>query len=247
MFENKKFTGISIIIPAFNEGENIAHSVEEVLAYSKKLHKMNMSFEVLVVNDGSYDDTPNIINGLALKYPQEVVALNNSRNSGYGYSIAKGIEKSRYDLVFFTDADRQFKIENLDLLLPLMFTGVPDIVVGYRLGRKDPALRKFLSWGFNSLVRFIFDINVKDIDCAFKLFKKEIFKKVKIESKNFFINTEILAKAVFFNFRILEVGVEHFSRETGKSTVSLKYIPLTLVELVKIWKTMRKLKQRTIK
>lgn len=246
MFEHKKFTGLSIILPAFNEEENITHSVEEVLAYSKKLHRMNMPFEILVINDGSYDNTLDIINGLALKYPKEVIALTNSKNSGYGYSIAKGIEKSSYDLVFFTDADRQFNIENLDLLLPLMFTGVPDIVVGYRMGRKDPALRKFLSWGFNSLVRFIFDINVKDIDCAFKIFKKEIFKDVKIESKNFFINTEILAKAVFFNFRILEVGVEHFSREMGKSTVSLKYIPLTLVELVKIWKTMRKLKQRTI-
>ncbi|MBU1061154.1 MAG: glycosyltransferase family 2 protein [Candidatus Omnitrophica bacterium] len=244
MFENKKFTGLSIIMPAFNEGENIAHSVEEVLAYSKKLHDMNMSFEVLVVNDGSDDNTPDIINRLALEYPQEVVAINNSRNSGYGYSIAKAIEKSRYDLVFFTDADRQFKIGSLDLLLPLMFTGIPDIVIGYRLDRKDPALRKFLSWGFNSLVRFIFDINVKDIDCAFKLFRKEIFKKIEIGSNNFFINTEILTKAGFFNFRILEVGVEHFPRGTGKSTVSLKYIPLTLMELVKIWKIMQGLKRK---
>lgn len=240
---NLECNGLSIIIPAFNEEKNIAHAVLEAYNYCcRELKTVDLDFEILVINDGSRDNTPVIIDNLAKQYPLEIIAINNPINSGYGYSISKGIAKSKYNLIFFTDADRQFNIEDINLLLPLMLTGVPDIVIGYRLDRKDPPIRIFLSWGFNSLIKFIFDLNVKDIDCAFKLFKKEIFKKIDIESRNFFINTEILVKAIFFGFRILEIGIEHFPRQAGQSTVSLKYIPLTLIELFKIWRSVQRLK-----
>ena len=134
-------------------------------------------------------------------------------------------------------------MDALDVMFPIAKTQVVDLVIGYRLKRKDPFLRKFLSWGYNTLASFLFDLNVKDIDCAFKLFRKDIFKKIKIESKSFFFNTEILAKARFLDFNIIEVGVPHFPRTAGKSTVSFKYIPLTIKELVRIWLSLQKLKR----
>ncbi|MEE9193578.1 MAG: hypothetical protein V3U21_03490, partial [Thermodesulfobacteriota bacterium] len=117
-----------------------------------------------------------------------------------------------------------------------------EIIIGYRLKRKDPFIRRFLSWGYNSLVGYLFDLNVKDIDCAFKIFRKDIFSKIDIESSNFFINTEILSKARHFGFNVLEVGVPHFPRTAGKTTVTLRHIPLTLIELYRIYKRIKKLK-----
>ena len=131
----------------------------------------------------------------------------------------------------------------MDILLPLIKTDAVEIIIGYRIKRKDPFLRRFLSWGYNSLVGYLFDLNVKDIDCAFKIFRKDIFSKIEIESKNFFVNTEVLAKAMYFGFNVLEVGVPHFPRTAGKTTVTLKHIPLTLIELYRIFKSIKRLKK----
>ena len=122
-------------------------------------------------------------------------------------------------------------------------TGVVDLVIGYRVRRKDNFLRKVFSWGYNTLANFLFDLNVKDIDCAFKLFRRDIFKKIEIESKSFFFNTEILAKARFFNYNIIEVGVPHFPRTAGKSTVRFIHIPLTIKELIRIRGSLQRLKK----
>lgn len=231
------YSGISIVLPAFNEGANIKHAVLEVADYLKNV---TMASEIIVVDDGSADKTADIVAALAAA-DNKVRLVQHLPNKGYGASIAAGIKAASYDLVFFTDSDRQFDIKGLDIMLPLMNTGVVDIIVGYRLNRRDPYVRKFLSWGFNTLVGFLFDLQVKDIDCAFKLFKRDIFSTIKIESRNFFVNTEMLAKARRLGLEILEVGVDHFPRAAGRSSVSLKYVPITLRELWRIWKELKKM------
>lgn len=232
--------GISVILPAFNEEENIKQMVKDCLAYLRKLRD---DYEVIVVNDGSEDDTRSIAEKIARRN-KKVRVINHSQNKGYGQALKGGFRRAKFSYVFFTDADRQFRLDALDVMFPIAKTQVVDLVIGYRLKRKDPFLRKFLSWGYNTLASLLFDLNVKDIDCAFKLFHKDIFKKIKIESKSFFFNTEILAKARFFNFNIIEVGVLHFPRTAGRSTVRLRHIPLTIKELFRIQKSMRKLRQR---
>jgi len=239
--QNLKFNGISVVLPALNEEASIKSAVLDIVSYLNNLH---LIFEIVVVNDGSQDMTAQIVEVLA-KGDKRIRLVNHKISQGYGLSLRDGINVAGYDLIFFTDSDRQFDIKELDVMLPLMYTGVIDIVIGYRLGRKDSLLRRFLSWGYNTLVSFLFDLQIKDIDCAFKLLRREVFFKIKIESHKFFVNTEILAKARRLGFNILEVGVRHFPRVAGKSSVSLKYIPLTLIELCRIWKELKDMDKNT--
>ena len=232
--------GISIILPALNEEENIGHAVHDIVEYFRDKKE---SYEIIVVDDGSTDMTPTLADRLAHKYNQ-VKVLHHKVNEGYGKSLKDGFYAASYEYLFFTDCDRQFDISGLNIMFPLIKTGVVDLIIGYRLKRKDPFARKFLSWGYNTLVGFIFDLNVKDIDCAFKIFDKGIFEKINITSKKFFVNTEILVKAHYYGYNMIEVGVPHFPRSAGKSTVSLKYIPLTVRELFRIWIDMRRLRRR---
>ena len=229
---------ISIILPALNEEGNIEAAIQDIQSY---FHSREEKYELIVINDGSTDSTGEIAERLA-KENGSVRVIHHSINKGYGSALMEGFESSKYKYVFFTDSDRQFDIKGLDILLPLIKTDAVEIIMGYRLKRQDPFIRRFLSWGYNSLVGFLFDLNVKDIDCAFKIFRKDIFSKIKIESKNFFVNTEILAKARHFGFNVLEVGVPHFPRTAGKTTVSFKHIPMTLIELYRINKEIKKLK-----
>ncbi len=230
---------ISIILPALNEEGNIEAAIQDIQLY---FHSREEKYEIIVINDGSTDSTGEIAERL-VKENGSVRVIHHSINKGYGSALKEGFENSKYKYVFFTDSDRQFDIKGLDILLPLIKTDAVEIIIGYRLKRKDPFLRRFLSWGYNSLVGYLFDLNVKDIDCAFKIFRKDIFSKIEIESKNFFVNTEVLAKAMYFGFNVLEVGVPHFPRTAGKTTVTLKHIPMTLIELYRIFKSIKRLKK----
>jgi glycosyltransferase involved in cell wall biosynthesis len=231
--------GISIILPAYNEEANLRAALNDALSYLKTLKD---PWEIIVVDDGSSDDTGKIAADFA-KHHRRIKIISHQRNMGYGRSLSDGFLASNYNFVFFTDSDRQFDLKALDIMWPVAKTGVIDLVIGYRLNRKDPWIRRFLSRCYNILADILFDLDVKDIDCAFKIFKKEIFEKIKIESDNFFVNTEILAKARYFRYKILEVGVTHFPRKAGKSTVSFKYVPLTIRELIRIKKNLRNLKK----
>lgn len=232
--------GLSIILPAFNEELNIALAVRDILNFTNSI---DLNSEIIIVNDGSFDRTGEIADNLASTNPN-IQVIHHQQNLGYGQALNSGITASRYELLFFTDADRQFDIKSLEEMLLIMKTvDNLDILVGYRLHRQDPFWRKFLSWGFNTIAGFLFNLNIKDIDCAFKLFRKKIFSYIEIESKYFFVNTEILAKAKYLGFKIAEIGVPHLPRMMGKSTISLRYVPLTLRELWRIWGNLRRLKK----
>jgi hypothetical protein len=140
---------------------------------------------------------------------------------------------ARHPLVFYTDSDNQFDVGELKKLLPLIENA--DIVCGFRIYRFDPLTRLVLSWGYNLLVRIIFRINVRDIDCAFKLFRREIFDRITIESKKFFVDAEILAKARFLGMNLVEIGVRHYPRTAGHSTVRASHIFSTLKEIAQMW------------
>ena len=228
---------ISIILPALNEEGNIEAAVKDIQSY---FNSREEKYEIIVINDGSTDSTGEIAERLVGE-DGTIRVVHHPINKGYGSALKKGFEISKYKYVFFTDSDRQFDVKGLDILLPLIKTDAVEVIIGYRLKRKDPFIRRFLSWGYNSLVGYLFDLNVKDIDCAFKIFRKDIFSKINIESKNFFVNTEILAKARHYGFNVLEVGVPHFPRTVGKTTVTLKQIPMTLIELYRINKSIKKL------
>ena len=215
---------ISAVLPAYNEEENIRAQTEELRA---ALRKHCEAFEIIIVDDGSLDSTPAIADSLDAEYP-EVRVIHHKPNEGYGAALRDGFLAARMPLVFYTDSDRQFVADEIGLLIGRI--GEADIVTGYRADRQDPRMRKFFSWGFKKFIGMIFGVHVRDCDCAFKLYRREIFSRFRIESKQFFVDAEVLAKANMLGCIIDETPVTHKERAGGQSTVRLGHILSTLRE-----------------
>lgn len=221
---------LSVVIPAYNEAQSLKLVTEEAARF---LRRHVDKFELIIVDDGSTDETPAVIQQLAVRFP-ELRVICHATNLGYGTSLRDGFAASQHEWVFFTDADHQFRIDSLLDLLPLRDEA--DIIVGFRRERQDPWIRRFLSFGYNVLMQLLFDVQVRDIDCAFKLFRRKMLESVQIESQRFFVNTELLVKARANRFRIMETGVDHFPRQYDRSKVSIREIPRTLREVIRIWR-----------
>lgn len=234
--ESKYPPGLSIVLPAFNEEENIAAAVGRCFSV---LEQLGVAHEVIVVNDGSADATSSICKKLA-EENSRLRVIDFERNKGYGVALRTGFLAARFRHVFYTDSDNQFDVSELKYLLPIIDTY--DLVVGFRVYRYDRPMRLFLSWGYNLLVRLVFSIRIHDIDCAFKLFRREIFDEMQLEANDFFIDTEIVVKAKRLGYRLNEVGVRHYPRMAGKTTIRPSDIPRTLRTLLRIWKSCRKMK-----
>lgn len=225
------FESISAVLPAYNEEENIANAAKRMADALRSLGLRD--WEVIIVDDGSVDQTGKIADDLAAEDASHIRVFHHDPNRGYASALNTGFTNARHQLIFFTDSDLQFDVGEIKNLLPLIEDA--DIVCGFRIYRFDHLTRLVLSWGFNLLVRIMFRIAVRDIDCAFKLFRREVFDKVTIESKKFFVNAEVLAKARYFGFRLAEVGVRHYPRAAGRSTVRPSHVLSTLRELAHIW------------
>jgi glycosyltransferase involved in cell wall biosynthesis len=221
---------ISFVLPAYNEEDNIEKAVTSVIEVAKDLPIEN--YEVIVVNDGSSDRTAEIIDRLKQENPH-VRPIHHETNMGYAVALRTGFTGAVCDLVFYTDSDLQFDVREVKNMLPAIEDY--DIVTGFRIYRYDHLSRLILAWGYNLVARTIFRLRVRDIDCAFKLFRREVFDVIEIRSKKFFVDTEVLAKARYHGFRMTEIGVRHFPRAGGQSTVRPSHVLSTLRELAKIW------------
>lgn len=223
--------GLSVVLPAYNEEANIAVAVSRALDV---LPVVAGQYEVLVVNDGSSDKTSDVAQALVTMHYPRVRLINHIANTGYGSALRTGFGHARYELIFFTDSDNQFDISEIQYFLPMMSRY--DIVTGFRVYRYDTVLRCIISWLWNRLVGVLFRVHVRDVDCAFKLFRREALDKITIESDNFFASTELLARARKWNFRIAEKGVRHYPRMAGETTVRPSDIPRTLREVARMWR-----------
>ena len=223
--------GISIVLPARNEAANIVAAVEKSVAVASKLARQ---YEVIVVDDGSTDGTGAAVETLARTQYPRVRLITHRVNQGYGAALRTGFRHANHEFVFFTDSDNQFDISELEYFIPLMADH--DMVTGFRVYRFDPVLRSILSWFYNRLVGVMFGLHVRDVDCAFKLMRRELVKQVTIEVDNFFVNTELLAKARRWNFRIAEKGVRHYPRVAGETSVRPSDIPRTLKTVFNMWR-----------
>lgn len=207
-----KRASISLVYPAYNEETNIRNAVElGIEVFSRYFHEV----EVVVVNDGSADNTGAIIDQLAKEHPG-VVAMHHQGNKGYGAAVTNGLYASKSELVFFTDSDMQFDLNEITRLLEHI--DEHDIVSGYRENRADPAHRRFNAWCWNRLIRTLLGVKVRDLDCAFKLFKREVFETIKVSSEGAMVNAELLSRANKHNFTFKEVPVSHYERKSGTQT-----------------------------
>ncbi len=230
----KKVSSLSFIFPAFNEEAN----VESILFKAQRiLPEVAYRWEIVPVNDGSRDGTASVFSRFEAEDPDHVHPVHHNVNSGYGSAIRTGFKNARYDLIFYTDADQQFDLEELTLLIDKIDEG--DVVVGFRKKRCDPLIRKVNTFLWNTFVRAIFGFNVKDVNCGFKLVKRKVIEKIKLSSNGAVISTELLAKSIRAGFRLVEVGVTHYPRTAGKPTgANLKVIGCAFQELFALYKEM---------
>ena len=205
-------TEISAVLPAYNEEANLEQVVRrtaETLAGAARV------FEIIVVDDGSQDGSAILLEKLKSTYPTLRV-VRHAHNRGYGAAVRSGFAAARYQWVFMMDADNQFDPGDLGLLL--CHAADADIVTGYRKRRRDPLPRRLNAWAFFSLVRLFFGRQVRDVNCAFKLLRRDILNRMELRSNGALINTEVFVLARRQRARIVEVPVHHFPRTSGKQT-----------------------------
>ncbi len=228
-----KLDSLSVFMPAYNEEGNIGAAIEKIFTVLKKLGLK--SYEVLVVNDGSTDKTETIVKKFIKKYPQ-LRMITHSPNKGYGEALKTGFYNCKYNYIVFIDSDGQFDFAEVTKLIDKIDQA--DMVVGYRIDRKDPMFRKINGWGWTLLANILFGISIRDVDCAFKLTKKQVIDSIPhLEStRGGMISPELLARTKNSGFTIAEVGVHHFPRESGKQTGSnLKVIIRSFADLFRLW------------
>lgn len=226
---------ISVTFPCYNEEANVGRMIEDSLAV---LQRVSDRYEVVVSNDGSKDKTREIAESYAARYPDVVRVINQYPNMGYGHALKTGLSAGRYEWVFFTDGDRQFDMNELEKMTP--FLPDYDIVTGYRKNRKDPFIRRLNSGGWNLIGRVFLGIKVRDVNCAFRFFRKSFLDAITIESNGAMINQEIYAKAHRMKMRIKEVEVTHLPREFGKQTgANLKVIVKAFKEFFELYNRLK--------
>jgi glycosyltransferase involved in cell wall biosynthesis len=225
----QKCASLTVILPAFNEEQNIRTLIELARRVLPDLAK---TWEIIVVDDGSRDATGTICDELAAAHRQ-VHTIHHSTNRGYGAALKSGIIAAKHDLIFFTDSDGQFDLNELRQLI--RWSNEYQIVAGYRKKRRDPAYRLVNAVAWKVLVRIVLGLKVRDIDCAFKLFHREVFDRVQIRSVGAMVNTEILVQAMRLGMRIHEVEVTHFPRQNGKpSGANIRVILKAFRELIRL-------------
>jgi glycosyltransferase involved in cell wall biosynthesis len=235
MTEPANNVSISVFFPCYNEQDNITDVVEKTLDV---LEKLNADYEVIIVDDGSSDSTGKIADELAGE-KDRVKAVHHRTNLGYGAALQSGFKAATKELVFYTDGDGQFDINEMPPLLGLMEQY--DIVSCYRLNRKDSLVRKINGWCWTKLVCLLFGLKISDIDCAFKLYKRVIFDNIKLVSTGALIDAEILARAVRKGNRVVQQGVHHYPRTAGAQTgANLRVILRAFKELFRLWRQIRK-------
>jgi len=230
----KAAPALSLVFPAFNEAENLPALLESAISIGESLE---LDFEIVIVDDGSEDTSAELLTASSARDPR-IRAVHHAANCGYGAALRSGLREARGDLVFFSDADLQFDLAEIQRLLEHAHDF--DIVAGYRSPRRDPWIRRVIAWAWGTVVRLLFDLPVRDIDCAFKVFRREVLDEIPIESIGAFVNTEILARARAAGFAIKQIPVSHRRRRSGRQTgAHPRVIARALIELSQLYSELR--------
>jgi glycosyltransferase involved in cell wall biosynthesis len=214
MTDPRRVPALSYFFPAHNEEANLRGLVEEALATLPRLADV---FEIVIVDDGSRDATPRIADELAAADPR-VRVVHHPRNRGYGAALRSGFAASRYELLAFTDGDRQFQVIDLGRLTARYLEGGADVVVGFRIKRADPLVRTLYAKAYRLANRIFFGLRITDVDCACKLFRRGALAGINVESGGAFFSAELLIKLRSVGRRVVEVGVPHYPRTAGSPT-----------------------------
>ncbi len=233
---------LSWFFPAHNEEANAEALVAEAL---ETLPALAERFEIIIVDDGSRDRTPQIADGLAAAHPDVVRAVHHPTNLGYGAALRSGFRAARYELVAFTDGDRQFRVADVGRLTArVVEADHPDVVVGFRIRRADPRIRTVYARSYRLANRIFFGLPATDVDCACKLFRRTALEGIRVESGGAFFSAELLIKLQAAGRSLVEVGVPHYPRTAGSPTGAKPQVILRAVRdfwrlRLRLWATPR--------
>lgn len=227
-----KIKELSVFFPAYNEEGNIKRTVLDAKTVLKKVAE---KWEIIIVNDGSKDRTGEIATGLAKSYKQIRVVTNNP-NRGYGGALKSGFANAKYSWIAFADSDGQFDFSEISKFISK--TKDTDLILGYRLTRADPFIRKVFTFIWSKMLpRLLWGLQVKDYSCGFKLIKKDVYVAVQpLIGEEKVTQIELLVKAKRMGYKFSEVGVHHYPRKYGKQTgANFKVVYKSIVSILKLW------------
>ena len=222
---------ITAFFPAYNDENTIEDIVRTA---GEELAKACRDFEVLVVNDGSRDRTPEILEQLKRKLPYLRV-VHHETNRGYGAALISGFRNAEKDLIFYTDGDGQYDVREMHNLLAKLGPHI-DLVNGYKVRRADPWHRVFIGSVYRHAMRWAFDLSITDVDCDFRLFRRRVFDTITLESRSGVICVEMARKFDQAGFVMAEVPVSHYRRRHGSSEFfRIRHLAHTFNGLLRIW------------
>lgn len=221
---------LTLVLPAYNETESLSRVIEGCRGLASVLDPGQL--EVIFVDDGSSDSTPEMLKAATDEHSWLRLVCH-EHNQGYGAALKSGFDAATKDFVAYTDSDNQFDL--LEFADHLALTERADMVAGFRVYRFDPLPRLVVSWFYNRLVRILFRIPVRDVDCSFKIMRRDKLDGMVLMCDDFFIDTELVARARKWNWRITEVGVRHYPRTAGRTTVKISDVPRTLRRIGQMW------------
>lgn len=223
---------ISVFFPAYNDAPSLPSLISKTFEVLKS-HAQD--FEVIVVNDGSYDNTGEVLAQLREQYGERLRPITHPENRGYGGALRTGFASATKNWIFYTDGDGQYDVGELPKLLALM---TPDVglVNGYKLERNDPWHRIWIGKVYNQFARFLFRVKLRDIDCDFRLMRRDLVQAINLTSTSGTICVELVKKIELTGCQIAEVGVHHYPRLHGRSQFfRVKSLLSTLMQLIRLW------------
>ncbi len=226
---------LTVSLPAYNERDNIGPMVNLV---REQVGPLVQDLEIIVVDDGSADDTAGVVAAIAQEDPR-VRLIRHPVNQGYGAAVYDGVWAATRECIFFTDSDRQFSLEELPRFMARLADA--DMVIGYRYARSDPWFRRLFGQGWSWLVNLMFGYTARDVDCAYKLFRRQVIESVHVDSRGATFSAEFLVRAKRAGFRIVEEPVAHHPRVAGSQTgANPRVILRAFRELAKLrWRLLR--------
>jgi len=219
-----KDISLSVFFPAYYDENNIGKVVGSAVEVLEEMRLKD--YEITIIEDGSPDGTAAVADALALKYPK-VKVIHHAKNLGYGATLREGFTTARLDYVFYSDGDNQFDLRELKKFVAMI--PYSDIVVGFRKKKQYSTYRKVTSLVYNYVLRWFFEVDYVDIDCAFKLFRRDLFDNITIKTEDAFIDAEIMIKAYLLGYTSTEIGVRHLPRVDGISTAARPSVVLKTI------------------
>jgi glycosyltransferase involved in cell wall biosynthesis len=230
--EPSRRLSISAFFPAFNDAGTIASMVVTALV---TLRELTDDYEVIVVNDGSTDHTARIADELARVYPREVRVVHHGENRGYGGALRSGFATATKDWIFYTDGDAQYDPREL-VRLAALADGTVDVINGWKIERHDPLHRIVIGRIYQSVIKRLFGLRLRDVDCDFRLMRRAVFERVRLSSDSGVICVELMKKVQDAGFALAETAVHHYHRAYGKSQFfNVRRLARVAVDLQRLW------------